>query len=364
MTGSSLDVRLLTDGGQTAEAVAGELAAFLGEALSTLEIAIYDLNLSGAAADTVRAAIRSASQRGVKVRLAYNVDFPDPLPVPRPAEPDEALIASLGVPVRPVAGVPALMHHKYVVRDAEAEGAAVWTGSTNWTNDSWTRQENVILRIRSAPLAAEYRRNFEEIWSTGKVDLSGKYDLAPVQLLDQRGPVRVSVNFSPGRGRRMAHLIADRLAHARRRIRLSSPVITDGPILGTLAELAAHPHPDFLGVYDRTQMDEVLAQWRVNPHAAWKPPAFSSAVQGLRFASKVTTPYAPGSVHDYMHAKATVVDDVVLTGSYNLSHSGEENAENLLELRSPQLADFFSGFIERLYSRYAATPAAAVKISP
>ena len=116
-------------------------------------------------------------------------------------------------------------------------------------------------------------------------------------------------------------------------------MITDGPILGTLAEMAAHPHPDFLGVYDRTQMAEVMAQWSVNPHAGWKAPAFRGASEGLRFASKVTTPYAPGSVHDYMHAKVTVVDDVVLTGSYNLSHSGEENAENLLELRSPALAD-------------------------
>jgi phosphatidylserine/phosphatidylglycerophosphate/cardiolipin synthase-like enzyme len=219
----------------------------------------------------------------------------------------------------------------------------------------------VILRVRSRPLAAEYRRNFEEIWSTGKVGLSGRYDLAPVQVIDQRGPVSTRVYFSPGRGRRMAHLIADRLGHARRRIRLCSPVITDGPILGTLAEMVAHPHPDFLGVYDRTQMDEVLAQWRVNPHASWKPPAFLSASRGLRFASKVTTPYTPNSVHDYMHAKVTVVDDVVLTGSYNLSHSGEENAENLLELRSPALADFFSGFVEELYARYAQAPAAVPK---
>ena len=361
MTGSSLEVSLLRDGGQSAEAVAGELAAFLGDVAATLEIAIYDLNLTGPAAEAAKAAIQAAAGRGVAVRLAYNVDFPDPLPVPPPAQPDTAFIASLGIPVRPIAGVPALMHHKYVVKDAQTPGAAVWTGSTNWTNDSWTREENVILRIRSQALAAEYRRNFEEIWSTGRVELSGKYDLAPVEVLDQRGPVRARVYFSPGRGRRMALLIADRLAHARRRIRLCSPVITDGPILGTLAEMAAHPHADFLGVYDRTQMAEVMAQWSVNPHAGWKAPAFRGASEGLRFASKVTTPYAPGSVHDYMHAKVTVVDDVVLTGSYNLSHSGEENAENLLELRSPALADFFAGFIEQLYATYAADPVTAPK---
>jgi phosphatidylserine/phosphatidylglycerophosphate/cardiolipin synthase-like enzyme len=357
---SALDVRLLTDRGQTAEEVASELAAFIGGATATLDIAIYDLNLSGSPADTLAAAVAAATARGVAVRLAYNVDFPNPLPIPPPAEVDAAFIASLKVSARPIAGVPALMHHKYVIRDAMTPGAAIWTGSTNWTNDSWTREENVIVRIGSQGLAGEYRRNFEELWSTGRVEISGKYDLAAVDLIDQqRGPVRAKVYFSPGRGKRMAHLIADRLAHARRRIRLCSPVLTDGPILGTLADMVGHAHADFRGVYDRTQMHEVLAQWRVNPHAGWKAPAFTSVASGLPFASKITTPYAPNSVHDYMHAKVTVVDDTVLTGSYNLSHSGEENAENLLELHSPALADFFASFVDQLYVRYAGQPVAA-----
>ena len=42
------------------------------------------------------------------------------------------------------------MHHKYVVRDA----ASVWSGSTNWTADSWTREENVIVTVDSPGLAA------------------------------------------------------------------------------------------------------------------------------------------------------------------------------------------------------------------
>ena len=33
-----------------------------------------------------------------------------------------------------------------------------------------------------------------------------------------------------------------------------------------------------------------------------------------------------------MHAKVTVADDVVFVGSFNLSRSGERNAENVLEL--------------------------------
>jgi phosphatidylserine/phosphatidylglycerophosphate/cardiolipin synthase-like enzyme len=351
----SLEVSFLEDGAQPAERTAGELAAFIDRAQRTLDIAIYDLNLSGPPAEQLRAAITGASRRNVAVRLLYNVDFPNPIPVPPPPEPDAIFIGSLGVPARAVSGIPSLMHHKYVVRDAGLETASVWTGSTNWTNDSWRREENVIIRLPSTGMAAAYVRNFEELWSTTRVDGSGKYDLSRVLVPYQDAQVKSRVLFAPGRGRAMAHLVASRLAHARRRIRLCSPVITAGVILGTLGDLTRKGHIDFKGVYDRTQMAEVLAQWRVDPHADWKAPAFLSVSRSLPFASKVTTPYSPASVHDFMHAKIAVVDSTVLTGSYNLSHAGEENAENLLELDSAPLADRCAAFIDTVFARYASS---------
>jgi phosphatidylserine/phosphatidylglycerophosphate/cardiolipin synthase-like enzyme len=354
----ALEIVFLEDGAQPAEQVAGQLAEFIDRSRRRLEIAIYDLNLSGVPAERVRTAIRDAAARGVAVRIVYNVDLPNPLPVPPPAGPDDQFIASLQVPVCPVAGVPALMHHKYAIRDQGEDGAALWTGSTNWTNDSWAREENVIVRFVSSVLAQEYGRNFEELWNRRRVEVSGRYDFPGLSLTYAGAPLTAHVYFSPGRGRRMAHVVADRLGHAQRRIRLASPVITDGPILGTLADFARRPAVDFKGVYDRTQMAEALSQWRNDPHAGWKVPAFAAATSALTFASKVSTPWAPGSVHDYMHAKLTVVDDTVLTGSYNLSHSGEENAENLLELRNATLAELCAAYVDRLYSRYSAARAA------
>ena len=358
---ASVEVTFLTDGGQPAEQVAGELAGFIGGAQRSLDIAIYDLNLTDGPADQVRAAIKAAAARGVAVRLLYNVDFPNPIPVPPPSQSDTAFIASLAVPTKPVSGVPDLMHHKYIVRDGATDAATVWTGSMNWTNDSWTREENVILKIPSAALAAEYAKNFAELWDTGRVEGSGKYDLAGVPVDYQGVPVKAHVFFAPGRGRQMAHVIAQGITHARRRIRVCSPVITAGVILGTLGDLAHRPRPDFKGVYDRTQMAEVLGQWRVDPHATWKGPAFQAVSAAFPFASKVTTPYTPTSVHDFMHAKITVVDNTVFTGSYNLSHAGEDNAENLLQLDGASLADRFVEFVDAVYARYAAAPAAAPK---
>ena len=53
-----------------------------------------------------------------------------------------------------------------------------------------------------------------------------------------------------------------------------------------------------------------------------------------------------------MHAKVTVADDVVFVGSFNLSRSGEENAENVLEIADPALAERMAAFIDALRARY------------
>ncbi len=70
------------------------------------------------------------------------------------------------------------------------------------------------------------------------------------------------------------------------------------------------------------------------------------------FSGKRSTPYESGSVHDFMHAKVTVADDVVFLGSFNLSRSGETNAENVLEIADPALAERLAAWIDELRARY------------
>jgi phosphatidylserine/phosphatidylglycerophosphate/cardiolipin synthase-like enzyme len=47
-----------------------------------------------------------------------------------------------------------------------------------------------------------------------------------------------------------------------------------------------------------------------------------------------------------------VADDVVFTGSFNLSRSGEENAENMVEIVDAGLADRLAGFVDDVRARY------------
>jgi phosphatidylserine/phosphatidylglycerophosphate/cardiolipin synthase-like enzyme len=336
----------MTDGGQTAVEVAQVLAAYLEGAQRSLDLALYDVRLTGEPGDVVRAALERAPERGVRTRLVYNVDHGKAAPVPPPPRTEPSLLETLPFPTRAISGVPDLMHHKFVVRDRES----VWTGSTNWTNDSWEREENIVAVVESAGVAARFVEDFEQLWETGEVDKSGRVSNEAVDV----GDVPVRTWFCPRRGEAVVHRIAHAIGCAEGRVRIASPVITSGPVLGTLAEVASDGRIDLAGVVDATQIHEVLAAWRRNGNAPWKAPALRAALTRAPFSGKRSTPYAPDAVHDYMHAKVTVVDETVFTGSFNLSHSGELNAENVLELRDPSLAERLATFVDQIRARYPA----------
>jgi phosphatidylserine/phosphatidylglycerophosphate/cardiolipin synthase-like enzyme len=331
-----IDIRTLTDGGQQPAEIAELLASFLGRARETLEIAIYDLRLRADTEAVVERALVAAHERGVHVRLLYNLEREPRVPVPPPPKTEPELVESLPFETAGVPGWPDLMHHKYVVCDRDA----VWTGSTNWTDDSWSREENVIAIVESRGVAIRYQEDFAQLWKKRSVEASGRVPPDPIRV----GDAQVGTWFSPKRGERLAHRIARAIASAERRVRIASPVITSGPILGTLAEVKV----DLAGVVDLTQIREVLAQWQ----GGWKEPALRAVLTRAPFSGKPSTPYAPGAVHDYMHAKVVVCDDTVFTGSYNLSHSGEENAENVLEIEDAALAERLAGYVDEIRSRY------------
>lgn len=56
----------------------------------------------------------------------------------------------------------------------------------------------------------------------------------------------------------------------------------------------------------------------------------------------------------FLHNKTLVIDDCVVTGSYNLSHAAEENAENMLAIDSPALAERTAAYVADLRSRFSA----------
>src|SRR3954454_8629853 len=294
---SSIRIRTLTDGGQPALDVARELAEFIAAAQRTLDLAQYDFHLGAETAALVGGALRGAHDRGVAVRILYNVDHANPIPVPPPPEPDAQLIASLGVPAKAVAGVPDLMHHKYVVRDGEA----LWTGSMNWTDDSWSVQENVVVTVASDALARAFRLDFEELWGGKDVEHSGFVEPRPVDV----DGVRVRPWFTPGFADALTARIAKKIGHAEK-VRILSPVITSAPVLGILAQRIADGRGDIAGCVDATQVAEVIHQWQADGKVSWKLPLLRQVLAG-EFTGKPSDRWQPtGSRHNFMHAKLVV----------------------------------------------------------
>ena len=339
-----LDVRTLTDGGQRPLEIANQIAEFVEKAERSLDFAQYDFHLAAETTAVVGGAIRNAAARGVAIRFLYNGDHRNPIPVPPPPEPDAVLIESLGVPARAIAGVPDLMHHKFAVRDE----TSVWTGSTNWTDDSWSRQENVVVLAESEELAARFTEDFDQLWQDGVVERSGFVEPSPVDV----GGLAVRAWFTPGHGEELSQRIASAIGRAARRVRIASPVITAAPVLSILAQVISEGRVDVAGVVDQPQVQGVIYQWRQNGNIAWKLPLLERVMQAP-FAGKRSTPWGEGTLHDFMHAKVTVADDTVFAGSFNLSRSGETNAENVLEITNGELADRMAAYVDAVRARYA-----------
>ncbi len=348
---SDLDVVFLDDDGQSAQSVLDRLIAFIAQAQSSLDLAVYDAHLPDAMADALIAALDAAEARNVRVRAVYNDEHRDTGRLPPPTGPSSLRRIAAAVPSTAIPGTPDLMHHKYIVRDR----SAVWTGSANWTQDAWTHMENVIVTVSSADVAAAFSSDFEELWQGHAVEGTGTINDQPARLaFGDDDDVFVRALFSPARGRELGMTIAGAIGRARRRVRICSPVLTSGPILSAMAELLDEHRCDASVTVDGPQMQGALRQWAQDGRSRWKGPLFERVRHAGVLAEKHSRAFEAGPPHNYMHAKIVVADDVVFTGSYNCSRSGERNAENVLEIRSAALADVFAAYCERIHAKYAA----------
>lgn len=351
----TLETTFLAQGRQTADDVLARLLAFVAEARRSLDIAIYDVRLSDRLLHALRAALAERMAAGVQVRLAYDGDKPDEPDLARgqdPAPPGSGdFVRRLGVSWCRVAGFK-LMHHKYIVRDAGTPDAAVWTGSANLTDDSWQLQENNVLVIHSPEIAGHYARNFVDLWEDANFEGSGDFDTEAVRLRYDGEPAWVQVLFSPGRGELIDEMVARRIRDARRRIWICSMLMNSSSLIAALTDVLDRGHVPIRGLYDRTQQEGVFRDWQHVAHNQWKIPAIRAIANETRLAGKNSLPYAPDTPHDFMHNKVLVVDDTVITGSYNFSRSAMQNAENILFIDSPALAAAYTRYIDELVERY------------
>jgi phosphatidylserine/phosphatidylglycerophosphate/cardiolipin synthase-like enzyme len=359
----TLSVVFLAQGEQSANSIMERLTGFIHGATRTLDFAIYDMRFSDTLKAALVSALRARAEAGVQIRFCYDGDKPvrpnmaagqDPAPAGT-----SAFVQSLGYPWRRIAGLK-LMHNKFIIRD----GQSIWTGSTNMTDDAFTLMENNIVTIDSAPLAGYYAEEFEQLWEKENFDNTGdiRTVASPINFDDQPGEARVM--FSPGCGHEIDSEIARRVREAKRRVRICSLLINSGTLISELGDLLHRGGVQVDGIYDRTQMADVYRQWQDVPQNRWKIGALQEIVARAGLIGKNSTPYTPTGPHDFMHNKVLVIDDTVITGSYNFSRSAEFNAENIVFIESSPLAECYSTYIDHLIQKYRSSTAVVAGVSP
>lgn len=361
-----------------ANQVADLLVEFVGSAAATLDICIYDFRLDlSDVSDKIVAAINGAGERGVAVRVAYDATEKtdediikrfrgaggDPAPIGTQAFLTRSLqhpvqtkaIAEVAVhdevsaePINPSSHI---MHHKFMVADAASDAAAVWMGSTNFTVDAWALQENNIVTVASPDLAVQYTKDFDDLWTTGKLTGTGQGNTGTVTV----GSADVRYAFAPGEGSAIESLIAQTIAGATRRLRVAS-MVTSSPAILTALKDQIDAGMDFKGVYDKDETLNVLKQWEKSATGADKAALLQAVI--AKMVPKNSLPFTATGAHNFMHDKVVVADDTLVTGSFNFSANAAHNAENVIALTDTGLADAYADYIDRLAARYGAASAA------
>ena len=249
--------------------VASRIARFIGEAATSIDIAIYDWRLHDEPAAILSDALRERAKSGVAVRIMYDgtIDAgadasvsPVHLEADKKPAGTESFVRSLSdvAQIRAISGYRVLMHSKYIVRDANSAAAAVFIGSSNYTNDSWGLQENNLVCLRSQLLASYFARNFADLLSSGRItEATGAGDGGNARLAQ----VPVTVAFAPGDSPLIVKEIVGAITAARSRLYVASVVMSSGPILAALSEAIDRGLP-LAGLYDGPQMDQVERQWK------------------------------------------------------------------------------------------------------
>lgn len=133
------------------EAAAERLVALIDEAESTIDVAAFVLDQ-----DEFLYAVERAAERGVTVRVVGDGEI---------AEGDYRAgfewLERAGAEITLQDNQRYNSHNKFVIVDGER----VWMGSTNFTFNGFYRNNNASLLIHSAEVAADFGREFEQLFS-------------------------------------------------------------------------------------------------------------------------------------------------------------------------------------------------------
>lgn len=281
-------------------------------AQKSIYAALYDLNSGRVAASLV-----AAKGRGVDVRLVTDNS--------NMKRESIALLEKSGIKVisDEKSG---LMHNKFVIVDS----LLVFTGSLNFTDNGFHKNDNNLLLLRSKECASIYTLEFNEMYDdrifqrkteSRKKDASDYYFRA--------GAVPVNVYFSPEDD--IERILCDRIAKARNSVHFLAFSFTSQQI-GEAMIAAAKKGVLVRGVFEKKGTQ--------SPHS-----------QFGRLKSAGVAVRSDNNPHN-MHHKLIIIDEeTVVSGSYNFTrNASRSNDENVIITGDASLAKAYLDEFNRIYA--------------
>lgn len=274
------------------------VAASFDGAQKTLDVAVYEFDLTSLSDALIRAA-----ERGVRVRLVTDTDTME----------EETIndLLNAGIPVVDDQRS-AIMHDKFVVIDS----TVVWVGSMNFTINDAYKNDNNFMRITSPRLTQNYTAEFEEMFDKKEFGPNSTVN-TPNPTLNING-TRIENYFSPDDG--VAAHILDILESAQTSIYFMAFTFTRGDFTDAMIA-RTQAGVTVQGIFETRQV------------AAGSDQAWNAMTDAGLEVRQDGNPYT-------MHNKVIIVDgQTVVTGSYNFTKAAEEsNDENVLIIHNPEIA--------------------------
>ncbi|HJR80355.1 MAG TPA: phospholipase D-like domain-containing protein [Anaerolineales bacterium] len=295
------------------------VAASIVAAQQNVDIALRTLRV-----ESLTDALIAVSQRGIPVRVVAETD---------------SLIDNPYFQALRDAGIviiddqqAGLMNNTFVVVDQKE----VWTGSVDFDLAGIYRKNNALIRIQSPELAADYVKEFEEMFIN--------HQFGPLVAPETPYPsvtiqgTRVDVFFSPDDV--VLAQLSQLLSEAKQSIYFLSYSFASDDLGSVIREKAA----------EGLTVGGVLESDLVNPSLVDPD---SNQLKELELFREAGLDIRLDSASELMNHKITIIDEkIVVIGSYDFTNRAEnENDENVLVIYDEKVAQKFMEEFERIQSR-------------
>lgn len=344
-----------------------EIIKVLDSANKTLDIAVYDLDLPN-----IADAMVAAKKRGVVVRfitdednvIGENLHALNILTKGKVPWIDDTENGSAGSKIQ---------HNKFIIVD----GKSVLSGSTNFTQSGIhgdidingvlisEGNDNHIVLIESTQMATVFTTQFNTMWGDGpggKKDSLfglGKPDHMLETVYTTNDNIRIDVQFTPQSPTIYADSSLDTISNyidsAQTRIHLAQFVISSQDVADSM-KIRHDANVEVQGIGDRSFFSRYYSEFqdmkgveKLNTNGVFEIDSYTGAINNT-WENPADVRVANLNGNDKWHHKYMIIDDIVLTGSHNISGAAAfGNDENIVVIHDAVTASEFEGHFSRSF---------------